>query len=183
MTYNPESATHQGAIEIAVTWLSTLHRKGWQNAFMNLYQKLLSEDDLAKLATLDADVIQSIEININEWLLAEGDINARGGIRRINDYLLSPAGPRLNAVQRDWIQQLGQRPLRLYDVTDVVPGQQMRRGSKVAVFGYHWRELSSLKSSGFCQYSVNGRRCVSPALGQARRGCGRPNPSSVSQCG
>jgi hypothetical protein len=125
MTYNPESATHQGAIEIAVTWLSTLHRKGWQNAFMNLYQKLLSEDDLAKLAMLDADVIQSIEININEWLLAEGDIHARGGMRRINDYLLSPAGPRLNAAQRDWVQQMGQRPLRLYDVTHVVPGQQM----------------------------------------------------------
>ena len=91
MTYNSESASHQGAIEIAVTWLSSLHRKGWQNAFMNLYQELLSEGDLAKLATLDADVIQSIEININEWLLAEGDIHARGGIRRINDYLLSPA--------------------------------------------------------------------------------------------
>ena len=125
MTYNPESAAHQEAIEISVTWLSSLHRKGWQNAFMNLYQKLLLEDDLAKLAMIDADVIQSIEININEWLLAEGDIHARGGIRRINDYLLSPAGPRLNAAQRDWIQQLGQRPLRLYDVTDVVQGQQM----------------------------------------------------------
>ena len=125
MTYNPESSTHQGAVEIAVNWLSTLHRKGWQNAFMNLYQELLSEADLAKLAMLDADVIQSIEININEWLLGEGDIHARGGVRRINDYLLSPAGPRLNAAQRDWIQQLGQRPLRLYDVTDVVQGQQM----------------------------------------------------------
>jgi hypothetical protein len=125
MTYNPESSTHQGAVEIAVNWLSTLHRKGWQNAFMNLYQELLSEDDLAKLAMLDADVIQSIEINFNEWLLAEGDIHARGGVRRINDYLLSPAGPRLHAAQRDWIQQLGQRPLRLYDVTDVVQGQQM----------------------------------------------------------
>ena len=101
MTYNPESSTHQGAVEIAVNWLSSLHRKGWQNAFMNLYQELLSEDDLAKLGMLDADVIQSIEINFNEWLLAEGDIHARGGVRRINDYLLSPAGPRLNAAQRD----------------------------------------------------------------------------------
>lgn len=125
MTFNPEPATHQGAIEIAVNWLSSLHRKGWQNAFLNLYQKLLSEGDLAKLVLLDPNVVQSIEINTNEWLLAEGDIHARGGIRRINDYLLSPAGPRLNAAQRDWIQQLGQRPLRLYDVTDVVQGQQM----------------------------------------------------------
>ena len=125
MTYTPAPATHEGAVEIAVTWLSTLHRKGWQNAFMNLYQKLLLEDDLATIATLDEDVIQGIEINVVEWLISEGDIHARGGVRRINDYVLSPAGPRLNAAQRDWIQQLGQRPLRLYDVTDVVQGQQM----------------------------------------------------------
>lgn len=125
MTYQPESNTHYGAAEIAVTWLSSLHRKGWQNAFINLHQKLLSKGDPEKLATLDADVMQSIEININEWLLAEGDIHARGGVRRINDYLLGPAGPRFNAAQRDWIQQLGQRPLRLYYLTDVVQGQQM----------------------------------------------------------
>ncbi len=125
MTYKPESATSLGAVEIAVHWLSTLHRKGWQNAFTHLYQKLLSEGDLVLLAELDADVIQSIEVNTIEWLLAEGDIHARGGIQRINDYVISPAGPRLNAPQRDWIAQLGQRPLRLYDVTDVVQGQQM----------------------------------------------------------
>ena len=92
---------------------------------MNLYQELLSEEDRNQLAVVDKETIQSIEINMIEWLLAEGDIHARGGVRRINDYLLSPAGPRLNAAQRDWLQQMGQRPLRLYDVTDVVPGQQM----------------------------------------------------------
>ena len=116
---------HQGAVEICVTWLSSLHRKGWQNAFMNLYQELLSEEDRGKIAALDQETIQAIEINMIDWLLAEGDINARGGIRRINDYLLSPSGPGLNAGQRDWLQQMGQRSLRLYDVTDVVQGQQM----------------------------------------------------------
>ncbi len=125
MTYSQTPATHQGAIEIAVNWLSSLHRKGWQNASINLYHEFLSEADIENLAALDQDTIQSIEINLNEWLLAEGDIHARGGIRRINDYLLSPAGPRLNAAQRDWLQQMGQRPLRLYDVTDVVRGHQM----------------------------------------------------------
>jgi hypothetical protein len=125
MAYHQTPAPHSGAVEIAVTWLSSLHRKGWQNAFINLYQELLSEDEREKLATLDQEIIQSVEINMNEWLLAEGDIHARGGIRRINDYLLSPAGPGLNAAQRDWLQQMGQRPLRLYDVTDVVKGQQM----------------------------------------------------------
>ncbi len=125
MTYNPEPSAHQGAAEAAITWLSTLHRKGWHNAFMNLVNELLLEEERQRLTALDSQVIQSIEINLNDWLLAEGDIHARGGIRRINDYVLSPSGPRLNAAQRDWLQQLGQRPLRLYDVTDVVLGQQM----------------------------------------------------------
>lgn len=125
MTYYQTPAPHHGTVEIAVTWLSSLHRKGWQNAFFNLYRDLLSEEEREKLAALDQEIIQSIEINMIDWLLAEGDIHARGGILRINDYLLSPAGPRLNAAQRDWLQQMGQRPLSLYDVTDVVQGQQM----------------------------------------------------------
>lgn len=125
MTYYQTPVPHAGAIQISINWLSSLHRKGWQNAFINLYQNLLSEEERKKLAELDEDTLESIQINMVDWLLAEGDIHARGGIRRINDYLLSPAGPRLNAAQRDWVQQLGQRPLRLYDVTDVVPGQKM----------------------------------------------------------
>ena len=125
MTYPQTPAPHQGAVEIAFNWLSSLHRKGWQNAFLNLYQELLSEEEQVRIAGLDQETVRAIEINLFDWLLAEGDIHARGGIRRINDYLLSPAGPRLNAAQRDWLQQMGQRPLRLYDVTDVVKGQQM----------------------------------------------------------
>ncbi len=125
MTYHPEPATHQGAVEAAITWLSSLHRKGWNNAFTNLLNEVITAQEREMLTTMDAALIENVQINMNEWLLAEGDIHARGGMRRINDYVLSPSGPRLNAAQRDWLQQLGQRPLRLYDVTDVVPGQQM----------------------------------------------------------
>ena len=125
MTNHQTPPPHHGAVEIAINWLSSLHRKGWQNASLNLYQELLSEEERVRVAGLDQDTVEAIEINMVDWLLAEGDIQARGGIRRINDYLLSPAGPRLNAAQRDWLQQMGQRPLRLYDVTDVVKSQQM----------------------------------------------------------
>lgn len=125
MTYSATTTPHYGAIETAVNWLFSLHRKGWMNAFKNLYQELLSEEEQFMVAELDEDTLECLQINMTDWLLAEGDIHARGGLRRINDYLLSPAGPRLNAAQRDWIQQMGQRPIRLYDVTDVVQGQQM----------------------------------------------------------
>lgn len=103
----------------------SLHLEGMQNATRNLYQKVLPEGDLKKLVTLNTGILQGVENNINEWLMAEGDIQIRGGVRRINDYVISPEGPRLTAAQRDWIQQLGQRPLRLYVVTDVVQGQQL----------------------------------------------------------
>ncbi len=125
MTYYQTPAPHQGAVETCVSWLSSLHRKGWLNAFTKLYQDLLSQEEQETMAGEDQETLQSIEINMIDWLLAEGDIQARGDIRRINDYLLSPSGPRLNPAQRDWLQQMGQRPLRLYDVTDVVQGQQM----------------------------------------------------------
>ena len=50
MTYPQAPAPHQGAVEIAINWLSSLHRKGWQNVFLNLYQELLSEEEQAGAA-------------------------------------------------------------------------------------------------------------------------------------
>lgn len=67
MTHYHTPTPHHGAVEICVTWLSSLHRKGWQNAFMNLYQELLSEEDREKIAALDQETIQAIEINIIDW--------------------------------------------------------------------------------------------------------------------
>jgi hypothetical protein len=46
-------------------------------------------------------------------------------MRRICDYLVGPIGPNWTVGQREWLQQLGQRPLRLYTVTDVVRGVGM----------------------------------------------------------
>ena len=116
--------SHEGAVQIAVQWLSSLHRKGWQNAYQNILLELLTKDELSKLSNY-RDAIEGLDINLNEWLLAEGEIHARGSIRRINEYLLSPSGPTLNPGQRNFLHELGQRPLRLYDVTDVIKGQQM----------------------------------------------------------
>lgn len=115
----------EGAVEKAMDWLATRHRKGWQVAFELLYEELLSLPDRNKLSRLDQETISGIQINLTEWLLAEGDIQAQGSKRRISDYLIGPSGPTWTAGQRDWLQQLGQRPLRLYTVTEVVPGVQI----------------------------------------------------------
>ena len=43
-----------------------------------------------------------VSINAGEWLIARGEIHARGGPREINAYLLGREGPFLTPGQRDW---------------------------------------------------------------------------------
>lgn len=116
---------HDGAIDKSMTWLSTHQRKGWQVAFSTLFEKLLSEPDRQAVGRLDEDAIAGIQINLTEWLLAEGSIQVKGESRRIADYLIGPFGPSLTPGQRNWIQQMAQRPLRLYKVTDVIPSAKI----------------------------------------------------------
>ena len=115
---------HADAARIAVTWLAERHRKGWKNAVEALLDHWRGDDaDLSEPGMLDEAVIQMIDLNAGEWLLARGEINARGAERNINEYLLAPGGARLTPGQRSWIAQLRERPLRLYRVTDVLRGE------------------------------------------------------------
>lgn len=116
------STSQAGAVEKAVEWLADRHRKGWQVSLKRLLDELLSPTDIQKLGQLDEGILGAIQINLTEWQLAEGEIQARGSNRRVADYLTGPSGPTWNAGQRDWLQQLGQRPLSMYNVTDVVSG-------------------------------------------------------------
>jgi hypothetical protein len=49
----------------------------------------------------------------------------RGVPQRTAECLLGRSGPSLSAPQQEWLAQLAQRPLRLYHVTEVVPGVQI----------------------------------------------------------
>jgi len=116
---------HDGAIDKSMTWLSTHQRKGWQVAFSTLFEKLLSEPERQAVGRLGEDAVSGIQINLTEWLLAEGSIQVKGESRRVADYLIGPFGPSLTPGQRNWVQQMAQRPLRLYKVTDVIPGAKI----------------------------------------------------------
>ncbi|MDZ7589603.1 MAG: hypothetical protein U5L05_02710 [Rubrivivax sp.] len=112
---------HEDAARVAITWLAERHRKGWRSAFDALLDQWRPEGPEGGWP-LDEDGMTMVSINAGEWLIARGEIHARGGLREINAYLLSRDGPFLTPGQRDWIAQLRARPLRLYRVTDVRPG-------------------------------------------------------------
>lgn len=116
---------HDGAVERAVDWLLTRHRKAVMTAIDEMLFEELTNEEQDNLESLDAETWQSIQLNSMEWLIAEGQILIKDKYRLVTDVLLGIGGPLFTVDQRRWIEQLSERPMRLYDVTDVVPGQQM----------------------------------------------------------
>jgi hypothetical protein len=119
----------EGAVALAMAWLAQHHRKGFATALQTVMDDAVLEifdDDedeaRAAVAGLDQALWQAIHINLTEWLLAEGDMRVLGQQQSVADLLLGPRGPLLSGGQRAWLEQLARRPLRLYDVTEVVPG-------------------------------------------------------------
>ena len=116
---------HEDAARVAISWLAERHRKGWRSAFEALLDHWRPEGPKGPEGgwQLNKDGMTMVSINAGEWLIARGQIHARGGLREINSYLLGHDGPYLTQGQKAWIAQLRERPLRLYRVTDVRPGE------------------------------------------------------------
>ena len=83
-----ESKGHDGAIARVVEWLSGHHRKALHAAFDELLDDLLAKEDAGKLDQIDEESWTGIQINLTEWLLAEGEILVKGVRRCVPDYLL-----------------------------------------------------------------------------------------------
>ena len=122
---------HDGAVPRALAWLEQHHRKAWSTAFQEAFEEAIDEifydeDDDAvienALAGLSEEVMGQVQINLTEWLLAEGEIQVKGEWTGVPELLLGERGPLLSTGQRAWLEQLSRQPLRLYDVTEVVPG-------------------------------------------------------------
>ena len=124
----PAAESHEGACARAVAWLAQHHRKAFavalQDAIEEAVFEIFDDEDEAReaLASIDEELWQNLQSNLIDWLLAEGHIQVKGEEQRVAELLLGPRGPLLTTGQRAWLEQLARRPLRLYDVTEVVPG-------------------------------------------------------------
>ncbi len=125
----PPADSHEGAVARALAWLEQHHRRATANALEEAIDAAATaccdDDEVAAtdaISRLDNEVWSQLQINLTEWLLAEGDIEVKGEYERVSELVLGPRGPLLTVGQRAWLAQLAQRPLRLYDVTDVLVG-------------------------------------------------------------
>ncbi len=119
--------SHDNAVEHVLGWLMQRHRKAFQTAYESLLDELLPDDVVQQeLDQLGKEAWSVIQINLFELLLAEGDFRVKGHFQDVSEFLLGPDGPRLSEAQRSWLEQLAGQPLRLYMVTEVMPGEGMR---------------------------------------------------------
>ena len=115
-----------GGVGRAIEWLTSRHAKAVKTAVRNMLNDDLDNEEQAALQKIDDEDWQGVQINAMEWLLAESSIAVKGAQRRVAELVLGPGGPAFSAGHRRWIQQLSRRPLRLYDITEVLPGVGMR---------------------------------------------------------
>ncbi|MHB8455820.1 MAG: SEC-C metal-binding domain-containing protein [Acidiferrobacterales bacterium] len=120
-----QSPSHEGAVARVLSWLTQRHKKAIKVAMNQCLLRLVDGRAFLDLGSLDDAILQGIHLNLTEWLLAEGSLQIHGTEQQTLGYALGPSGPLLSVDQRAWLQQLTERPLRLYVVTEVVPGAQM----------------------------------------------------------
>ena len=75
-----------------------------------------------EIPDLNPGLAQMLEINLYEWLLAEGEIEVGGQGLDVFEVLTSRRGPTLSRAEREALRELAERPLRLYEVVAADPG-------------------------------------------------------------
>ena len=114
------------AVSKALSWLMTVHGRAARAAIDAAFFKQLSDEENEWLQHLEPKVYEGIMVNTLEWLLAEGFITVKGEERRVAEVLLGRGGPLFSAEQRQWLELLASRPLGLYEVIEVKPGECIR---------------------------------------------------------
>jgi hypothetical protein len=80
------------------------------------------DDKLDAIDNLSPRLEQAVFINIGEWLLADAELDINGKDIPAKDLILGPKGPHLTAHGREWLLELGKRPLSIYEVREVKKG-------------------------------------------------------------
>ena len=111
-------------VDISIAWLEQHYRRGFAQAIADFYDfALFDEDQNDRFLQLSEELQEMVSTNASEWLFADGEIEVHGVRRRVADLLLGPGGPPLALETRQWIQNLADHPLELYEVQEAVPGE------------------------------------------------------------
>ena len=113
------------AVPRAIQWLMAMHGPAVREALDYGFFGSLDDDEYNRLPDQYDEAYKGIMINAMEWLLADGLMTIKGEERRVAELLLGRGGPLFSAEQRLWMELLTAKPLRLYEIVEVIPGECM----------------------------------------------------------
>ncbi len=123
---DPLAAPGADAVELAGKWLNDHYEEALHAAINAQFFFGVKEDKMRRLALLPAMIRAMIDTNSGEYMLAEGFLDLPAGPAACLDLVLGPAGPRLDAPQRHYLEALGSRPMSLYRVVESDPDRGLR---------------------------------------------------------
>jgi hypothetical protein len=89
-----------------MSWLAQHHRKAFSEALTDTMKEAVvdifedEQDANNALTDMEAELARQFQINVTEWLLAEGEMQVQGAYRDVSEVLLGPRGPLLTTGQR-----------------------------------------------------------------------------------
>ncbi len=105
------------ALGHALDWLFEAHGEPVQAAIEKDFFAAPDREAIRQLFDgLPGDLRETLEVNLNDWLLADARIEVGGVRRSAVDLLADEGGPSLEAVARERIAEMASRPLGLYEV-------------------------------------------------------------------
>ncbi|MBK5273687.1 MAG: SEC-C domain-containing protein [Desulfuromonadales bacterium] len=113
------------AVPLALDWLTKYYQKPVFEVLNSEFFGGFDQDERDRLSTLPPDYQELVHINSCEWLICDACIEVRGKRTPVREIILGPKGPLLPAAGRDWLKRMGERPLSLYEVREVRPGEGM----------------------------------------------------------
>ena len=130
-----ERAANREAVQAAVDRLGQQHGDALARWVEDVWFDGISEDERKGIATADATMKSVHDTNLLEYLIAEGvfgsgkdaseedaaDEESQDDATRVLQLVLDAAGA-LSASQRAYLEQLGERALHLYKVSECRPG-------------------------------------------------------------
>jgi len=112
---------HQGAAAKAIQWLERRYHNDVDEWLSDVWFDSIDPEGWGEVP---ANVAESLQINAMEKMLAEGCYeNDFGDDIAFMDLVLGKGGPLMSVEQRQYLQAMQQAPLRLWEVSEVVPGE------------------------------------------------------------
>lgn len=117
------SGDEHAAVATAIEWMKRNYEEEVDDAILETYLGGIDQERLDVIRSLPHGPKGMLEINIGEWLVCDAVLEVGGNRVRAVDLALGSGGPLLTAQGREWLKDIGEDALSLYEVQHATPGE------------------------------------------------------------